>query len=149
MAVPWCLWQCPFPWKAVAKGTALGKLEAPQPHSVWGQVPFKVGTFAFGEQHPGKNQKSKRGWWRPSTSTWKVSDHKETAMSGTSSSFLWPVATESPGTELIQNNWRCTAYNDRYLTQGGLTVTILSPLTPLLLKWLPIHLIILTLSKEP
>lgn len=69
-------------------------------------------------------------------------------MSATSPSCLWPCGVESPGTELLQNNQRCVAHNDSSLTQGDLTVTILSPLTPILLKWLPLHLVILTLSKE-
>lgn len=97
---------------------------------------------------PGKNRKPKSGWWRPSTSTGRYLTIKgmQCLVHHPVSSGL--VAMESPRTELLQNNWRCVAHNDRYLTQGGLTVTILSPLTPILLKWLPLHLVILTLSNE-
>lgn len=57
-----------------------------------------------------------------------------------------PVAVESPGTQISPKNWRCVAHNDRRWAQGGSTVT--TPLTPILMKWFPLLLAILTLSKE-
>lgn len=97
---------------------------------------------------PGKNQKPKSGWWRPSTSTGSYLTIKGMQCLVHHPASFVLVATESPGTKVLQNNQCCVAHNDRYLTQGGSTVTILSPLTPILLKWLPLHLVILTLSNE-
>lgn len=121
--------------------------------SAWGQVPFKVRTFtdAFGEQPCClliRIGNPKSGWWRPSTSTGRYLTIKgmQCLVHHPASSGL--VAMGSPGTELFQNNQHCVAHNDSYLTQGGWTVTILSPLTSILLKWLPLHLVILSLSKE-